>query len=82
MFEKSFLAIFRGTPHVSGLSYDVVEIFLFLATLCSPSTPRGRQLLVWSASLQPKARALHVPALSSVRPVDVHVLSVQSVVCA
>ena len=59
-----------------------VESFWEQQTLCSPSTPNGRQLLIRNATLQPEARAMHVPALSSVCPVDVHVLSVQSVVCA
>ena len=36
----------KPTPHVSGLSYDVVEIFFFLATLCSPSTPICRHIKV------------------------------------
>ena len=47
-------AVLEPTPHVSGLSGDVVEIFLGHPVL--PSTPRGQQLLVWSATLQPKAR--------------------------
>ena len=62
-------AVLEPTPHVSGLSGDIVEIF---GHPVLPSTPRGQQLLVWSASLQPKARALHVPALSSVHPIDVY----------
>ena len=37
--------VLKPTPHVSGLSYDVVEIFLFGHPVL-PSTPRGRQLLV------------------------------------
>ena len=37
-------AVLEPTPHVSGLSGDIVEIFW--ATLCTPSTPRGRQLLI------------------------------------
>ena len=41
-------AVLEPTPHVSGLSGDVVEIFW--ATRCTPSTPRGRQLLVWRTS--------------------------------
>ena len=32
-------AVLEPTPHVSGLSGDIVEIFW--ATLCTPSTPRG-----------------------------------------
>ena len=37
-------AVLEPTPHVSGLSGDIVEIFW--ATLCTPSTPNGRHIKV------------------------------------
>ena len=66
---------------------------VILATLCSrppqmvgisrlPSTPRQRTVEV-SASQGPQTDArIPINALSSVHPVDVHVLSVHPVVCA
>ena len=50
-----------------------------LATLCSLSTPKVWQLLIGRLA---RINCRVVPALSSVRPVDVHVLSVRPVVCA
>ena len=50
-----------------------------LATQCTLSTPRGRQLLIERLA---RMNCRVVPALSSVRPIDVHVQSVHPTVCA
>ena len=84
-------AVLEPTPHVSGLSGDIVEIFW---PPCAPVHPKwsayqGAQVLLgdtpWRcAHHRALSRRDHllVNAPSSVRPVDVHVLSVRSVVCA
>ena len=73
--------VLKPTPHVSGLSYAVVDFFFGHRVL--PVHPNGLAAMGSEcnpAAIRPEPK--HVPALSSVRPVDVHVLSVHPVVCA
>ena len=75
--------VLKPTPHVSGLSYDVVEIFLLFGNPVLPVHPNG--LAAFGSECNPAAirpEPKHVPALSSVRPIDVHVQSVLPTVCA
>ena len=85
--------VLKPTPHVSGLSYDRVEIFLFghpvLPVHPKGSAYQGYQVLLgntpWRCA-HPLALSrrdvLLFNAPSSVRPVDVRVPSVRPTVCA
>ncbi len=85
-------SVLKPTPHVSGLSYDSVEIFLFghpvlpstplVGISRCASTPRRHTVEVSASQGPQQASRLLFNALSSVRPINVHVQSVHPTVCA